>query len=457
MLRTDRTGRLLAAAVLALAAAAPAAAQQRTAVDIPFEKYTLDNGLEVILAPDPTLPTVAVDLWYNVASRDERQGRTGFAHLFEHMMFEGSQNVARGDHVALLRSAGSTDLNGTTNEDRTNYYQVVPPNRLNLALWLEADRMRSLNVTAEQLRVQQEAVKEEKRMRVDNVPYASSVYHARYTGPYDPRTCFSYGHTIIGSMEDLNAATLTDVQDFFRTYYAPNNVTLALAGDFDPAQARQLIQEYFGSIPRSPQPAPEVQCTQPFTRLPARDTIHDPNATLPAFQSVYGMVEASHADAYALELLGSILGGGESSRIQQRLVRTEKAAQTVSVGAVQRRGPGLFTVLAIANQGVAADRLEKLADEEIAKVREGGVTAAELQRAKNQLRSQRIRGLQSAIGRAEALNRYEFFYGDASHIRGDLDRYMAVTREDVQRVARKYLDPANRLVVITLPARAASR
>jgi predicted Zn-dependent peptidase len=455
MLQPNRTGRLLAA-VLAFAAA-PAAAQQRTTVDIPFEKYTLDNGLEVILAPDPSLPSVAVDLWYNVSSRNERQGRTGFAHLFEHMMFEGSQNVARGDHIALLRSAGSTDLNGTTNEDRTNYYQVVPPNRLNLALWLEADRMRSLNVTAEQLRVQQEAVKEEKRMRVDNVPYASSVYHARYTGAYNPQTCFSYGHTIIGSMDDLNAATLADVQDFFRTYYAPNNVTLTLAGDFDTAQAKQLIQEYFGSIPRSPQEAPEVQCTQPFTHLPARDTIRDPNATLPAFQAVYGTVEASHADAYALELLGTILGGGESSRIQQRLVRTEKAAQGASVGAVQRRGPGLFTVFAVANQGVAADRLEKLTDEEVARIRQGGVTAAELQRAKNQIRSQGIRGLQSALGRAEALNRYEFFYGDASHIRGDLDRYMAVTREDVQRVARKYLDPQNRLVVVTLPERAASR
>ncbi|MET0397879.1 MAG: pitrilysin family protein [Longimicrobiaceae bacterium] len=455
MLQPNRTGRLLAAA-LALAAA-PVAAQQRTSVDIPFEKYTLDNGLEVILAPDSTLPTVAVDLWYNVSSRDERQGRTGFAHLFEHMMFEGSQNVARGDHVALLRSAGATDLNGTTNEDRTNYYQVVPPNRLNLALWLEADRMRSLNVTAEQLRVQQEAVKEEKRMRIDNVPYVSSVYHARYTGPYSPESCFAYGHTIIGSMEDLSAATLTDVQDFFRTYYAPNNVTLTLAGDFDPAQAKEMIREYFGSIPRSPRQAPTVQCTQPFSRFPARDTIRDPNASLPAYQAVYGTVEASHADSYALELLGSILGGGESSRIQQRLVRTEKAAQGASAGAQQRRGPGLFVVFAVANQGVAADRLEKLADEEIARVRDGGVTAAELERAKNQLRARNIRALQTSIGRAEALNRYEFFLGDASMIRNDLDKYMAVTREDVQRVARRYLDPQNRLVVVTAPARAASR
>ena len=219
---------------------------------------------------------------------------------------------------------------------------MVPPTGLNLALWLEADRMRSLNVTAEQLRVQQEAVKEEKRMRVDNVPYASSVYHARYNGPYSAETCFSYGHQIIGSMEDLSAATLQDVQDFFRTYYAPNNVTLTLAGDFDPAQAKQLIQEYFGDIPRSPQPAPEVQCAEPFSRLPARDTIRDPNAALPGFQAVYGTVEGPPADNYALEVLGSILGGGESSRIQQRLVRTEKAAQGASASNVQRPGPGVF-------------------------------------------------------------------------------------------------------------------
>ena len=455
MLQPNRTGRLIA--VLLALAAAPAAspAQQRTAVDIPFEKYTLDNGLRVILAPDPTLPAVAVDVWYDVGSRNERQGRTGFAHLFEHMMFEGSQNVARGEHLSLLLTAGAANLNGTTNEDRTNYYQVVPPSRLNLALWLEADRLRSLNVTAEQLRVQQEAVKEEKRMRMDNVPYVSSIQHARYTGSYAPG-CFPYAHTVIGSMEDLNAADISDVQAFFRTYYAPNNAVLSIAGDFDPAQAKRLVQEYFGDIPRG-SAAPAVECAEPFAHLPARDTIRDPNATLPAVQAVYGTVEAGHPDSYALQLLGSILGSGESSRIQQRLVRGEKAAQTAFAGAVTRRGPGLFATLAIANQGVAPDRLEQLLGEEIAKVRDRGVTAAELERAKNRYRAQAVRGLQTSIGRAEALNRYEVFMGDASLIRTDLDRYMAVTREDVQRVARKYLDPQNRLVVVTLPGRTASR
>ncbi len=454
MRHTHRTGRMLAA--LFALAALPAAAQQRTGLDIPIEKYRLENGLEVILSPDRSLPAVAVDLWYDVGSRNERPGRTGFAHLFEHMMFEGSQNVARGEHISMLLAAGSNNLNGTTNEDRTNYFQVVPPSRLNLALWLEADRMRSLDVTAEKLRIQQEAVKEERRMRVENIPYVPSLYHALYTGPYDPQGCFAYAHTIIGSMEDLNAANLDDVRAFFKQYYAPNNAVLTVAGDFDPAQAKQLIREYFGSIPSAPQPA-AVECPRPFTRLPARDTIRDANVTLPAVTAVYGGVGVGHPDSYALQLLGTILGGGESSRFQQRLVREEKAAQNALSGTQIRRGPGIVLFRAIANQGVTADRLEQLTEEEIAKVRDAGVTAEELQRVKNQFRAQTIRGLQTALGRAEALNRYEIFAGDASLIRTDLDRYLAVTREDVQRVARKYLDPGNRLVIVTLPASAAAK
>ncbi|MBV9774424.1 MAG: insulinase family protein [Gemmatimonadetes bacterium] len=455
MLQPHRTGRLLAAA-LVLGAAAPAAAQQGTAVNIPFEKYTLANGLEVILAPDRSLPAVAIDLWYNVGSRNEPAGRTGFAHLFEHMMFEGSQNVGRQEHISMLMGAGSANLNGTTNEDRTNYYEVVPPNRVNLALWLESDRMRSLNVSAEKLHVQQEAVKEEKRMRVDNVPYVPSLYQALYTASYNPQTCFAYGHTIIGSMEDLNAASLSDVQSFFKTYYAPSNATLTLTGDFDPAQVKGLIQQYFSDIPSVPK-APEVQCTQPFAHFPARDTVQDPNATLPAYMASYGAVALGTPDSYALQLLGSILGSGESSRLQQRLVRQEKAASNVVAGAQLRRGPGIMLFWVTPNQGVALDRVEALTDEEIARVRDGGVTQAELDRVKNQYRSQAVRGLQTAFGRAEALNRYELFYGDASLIRTDLDRYMAVTREDIQRVARQYLVPNNRLVIVTLPASAAKK
>lgn len=437
------------AAVLAVAAAAlPAAAQQ---VNLPFEQYRLENGLRVILAPDPSTPVVAVNLWYDVGSRNERAGRTGFAHLFEHMMFEGSENAPKGEHSRLLRAAGATNLNASTSEDRTNYYQVVPPSRMNLALWLESDRMKALQVTEAQLRNQQEIVKEERRLRVDNAPYSPSLNLAR-TVPFSASTCFSYSHDVIGSMADLDSARIEDVQQFFRTYYAPNNATLTLTGDFDPAQARQLIQQYFGSIP-SAQAPPPVQCESPFTDLPRRDTIRDANAALPAFMSAYGAVPLTHPDAYALDLLSNIMGSGNSSRLNQRLVKQERAASLAVLFSDLRRGPGLMFFYLRANQGVDAARLEALLDEEIEKLLRDGVTEAELQRAKNQQRAGFIRGLQTAMGRAETLQRYALYFGDPAELRNDLARFDAVTREDVLRVARQYLRPENRAVVVTIPGR----
>jgi zinc protease len=443
--------RVTAAALALLAAAAPAAAQGASTVDIPFESYRLQNGLRVILAPDPATPVVAVNLWYDVGSRNERAGRTGFAHLFEHMMFEGSQNAPKGEHSRLLRAAGASNLNASTSEDRTNYYQVVPPSRMNLALWLEADRMRALNVTSEQLANQQEIVKEERRLRIDNAPYGPSQLLAS-TGPYDPQGCFAYGHEVIGSMDDLNAARIEDVQQFFRTYYAPNNATLTLVGDFDPAVARRLIQEYFGSIPSGP-PPPPVECNEPFRNLPRRDTVRDANATLPAILASYGAVPVGHPDSYALELLGLIMGDGASSRFNQRLVKQERAAGFAVFFRDLRRGPGLITAYARANQGVDAGRLEQLIDEEIARVVSGGVTDAELQRARNQMRARFIRSLQTAMGKAEALQRFTLYFGDPAAIRTAMDPYLAVTAADIQRVARQYLRPENRAVVITLPGR----
>jgi zinc protease len=444
--------RTLAAALALLGAAAPARAQDAAQVNVPFETYRLDNGLRVILAPDPGTPVVAVNLWYDVGSRNERAGRTGFAHLFEHMMFEGSQNAPKGEHSRLLRAAGATGLNASTSEDRTNYYQVVPPSRMNLALWLESDRMRSLQVTAAQLQNQQEIVKEERRLRVDNAPYSPALNLAR-TAPYSASTCFSYSHDVIGSMDDLNAARIEDVQDFFRTYYAPGNATLTLVGDFDPAVARRMIDEYFAGIPAAAAPPP-VTCDSPFTNLPRRDTVYDANAPLPAFMSAYGAVPIGHADSYALELLGTIMGGGSSSRLNQRLVKQERAASFAVLFPDLRRGPGLMFFYLRANQGVDAARLESLLDEEIQKVLTEGVTEAELDRAKNQQRAGFIRGLQTAMGRAESLQSYTLYYGDPAAIRTDLQRYQAVTRDDVMRVARQYLRPENRGVVVTLPGRA---
>ncbi|MDQ3309701.1 MAG: insulinase family protein [Gemmatimonadota bacterium] len=432
-----------------------AAAQARpTAGNIPIETYRLDNGLRVILSPDRSTPVVAVNVWYDVGSRNERAGRTGFAHLFEHMMFQGSANVAKTEHLQLIERAGGS-MNGTTSADRTNYFQTLPANRLNLGLWLEADRMRSLDITAENLKNQQEVVKEERRLRIDNAPYGSSSLAAAYEVPYNSESCFAYGHTVIGSMEDLNAAELSDVRDFFSTYYAPNNATLTVVGDFEIARARQLIQEYFGDIRRGTPPAP-VQCEKPFSHLPVRRTIEDRNANLPALFASYGMPDASSPDVYALSLLGDILGSGESSRLHQRLVKQERAALQVQTSADIRRGPGLFTAFALPNQGVPVDRVEALINEEIEKVRRNGVTADELNKARNRYRARTVFGRQTALGRAEALQYFAHFHGDPAAYQTVFDRYMAVTRDDIRRVANQYLTPQNRALVLTQPAARAS-
>ena len=443
-------------AALALLATAPAAAQQAQgppAGDVPFETFRLENGLRVILAPERTTPVVSVNVWYDVGSRNERPGRTGFAHLFEHMMFQGSQNIGKTEHMQLVERAGGS-LNGTTSEDRTNYFQTLPSNRLNLGLWLEADRMRSLAVTKENFENQREVVKEERRMRVENQPYVGSVLTALYEAPYNAEGCFGYAHNVIGSMDDLNAARVEDVQQFFDTYYRPNNATLTISGDFDPAEARQLVQQYFADIPNGGAP-PAFTCTSPFTGLPERQTINDANANLPALSMVFGVPEAKHADAYALELLSAILLDGESSRLNQRLVKQEKAALAVQSLSSNRRGPGLFGMLAIANQGVAAERLEKLLSEEVEKVVRNGVSAAELQKAKNRQRAQTVRSRQTVHGRAEALQWFVHFHGDPAALRDDLARYDAVTRDDVRRVAQQYLTPSNRAVIVTQPGPAA--
>jgi zinc protease len=440
-------------AVLLLAGALPATAQQAPQPgDIPHVTYRLDNGLRVILAQDRTLPVVAVNVWYDVGSRNERPGRSGFGHLFEHLMFQGSQNVARGEHMQLVQRAGG-NLNASITEDRTNYFQTLPPDRYNLGLWLESDRMRSLQITHENMRREIEVVKEERRLRIDNAPYGTSQLEMFYYAPYDASTCFPYGHSVIGSMEDLDAAELRDVQEFFATYYAPNNATLTLVGDFDMEEARGLIQEYFGGIPSGHQPE-QVRCTEPFSHLPVRRTMNDGNATLPALWISYGTVSADNPDSYALTLLATILGGGESSRLHQRLVRQEQAAVQAQALASRRRGPGLFGVIAIANQGVEAARLEALIDEEIARIRDQGVTAAELERAQNQARAQAVRGRQSAMGRAEALQWFAHFHGDPGAVRTDLERFMAVTREDIRRVANRYVVNNNRAVIVTQPGTA---
>jgi predicted Zn-dependent peptidase len=418
---------------------------------IQLDTFVLGNGLRVVLAPDHSTQVVAVNVWYNVGSRNEQLGRTGFAHLFEHMMFQGSGNVAKGGHMAMVEQAGG-QMNGSTADDRTNYWEVLPSNRYNMGLWLEADRMRSLAINQANFENQRETVKEERRLRIDNQPYTGAFLKG-VTAPFDPKTCFAYGHELIGSMTDLNAAKVEDVKAFFDLYYAPNNATLTLVGDFDPADAKQLIQQYFGSIPRA-KDAPPVTCDAKFNAGEKRETVTDDKATLPALLRIYLVPEYKNQDHAALELLATILGAGESSRMNRAIAREAKAALATQVGldvTGPHRGPSTFAALAIANQGVTTDSLDRLISIEIAKVVADGVTDAELTKAKNSRRAGAIFGRQQALNTAEAIQSASMFLGSAEAINTDLDRYMKVTKDDIKRVAQRYLRPDNSTVILIKP------
>ena len=431
-----------AAVLLASMLGAPLAAQKPAPLKL--DSYTLPNGLQVILAEDHTAPVVAVDVTYNVGSRNESPGRTGFAHLFEHLMFEGSAHVKKGEHMGMLETAGSAGFNGSTIEDRTNYYEPLPSNRLNLGLWLEADRMRSLDVTDEKFHNQREAVKEERRLRVDNQPYSKVIFEEGYKA-IDPASCYAYSHSIIGSMADLDAATTADVQGFFKTYYAPNNATLVITGDFQPADVKQLVAQYFADIPRAA-PAPLVTCTPSFNAGARRERVVDTKATLPAVLKYFTVPSYDSPDYPALELLATIVGRGESSRLNRALAREQKVALTTQVFVDPfgpRRGPGPFLFLAIANNGVSVDTLEARLGQQVALLATSGVTDDELLKAKNAWRAQAIAERSRAMSLAQAIQRANLFLGSADRLDTDFDRYGAVTTDDIKRVAATYLRPEN--------------
>ncbi|MEP6730995.1 MAG: pitrilysin family protein [bacterium] len=439
------------ASVLALAAAPVPALRAQGVGRIQLDTFVLDNGLKVVLAPDHSTQVVAVNVWYNVGSRNEQAGRTGFAHLFEHMMFQGSANVPKGTHMSMIAQAGG-QMNGSTQDDRTNYWEVLPSNRYNMGLWLEADRMRSLAITQANFENQRETVKEERRLRIDNQPYTGAFLKG-VTAPFDSKSCFAYGHELIGSMTDLNAAKTEDVKAFFDLYYTPNNATLTVVGDFDPAEAKQLIKQYFASIPRA-KDAPPVTCDAKFNAGEKRETVTDEKATLPALLRIFLVPEYKNQDHAALELLATILGGGESSRMNRAIARDAKAALTTQVlldVTGPHRGPSTFAALAIANQGVTTDSLDKLISAEIAKVAADGVTDAELSKAKNSRRADVIFGKQEALNTAEAIQSANMYLGDPGAINTDLARYMKVTKEDLMRVAKQYLRPDNSTVILIKP------
>ncbi len=313
---------------------------------LPIRREQLDNGLRVVLSPDWTVPTVGIAVYYDVGSRNEVRGRSGFAHLFEHMMFQGSENVAKGEHFSLIMNRGGS-MNGTTSEDRTNYFETLPSNELALGLWLEADRMRSLAVTEENFENQRQVVMEEFRQSYLNQPYAKSFLRINELafGDYWP-----YAHSTIGAMEDLENAPLSAVQQFWQTYYAPNNAVVSISGDFDPDEAMQLIHRYFASVPSREVPDFEPPPLSPQTSE-RTDTIEDPLAERPAFHVAWHIPPDREHDHYALEMLSLVLGDGESSRLYQELVKEREYMQSVSVSTDDRRGPDLFSVWGIVSQG----------------------------------------------------------------------------------------------------------
>jgi len=422
---------------------------------IQFEQFTLPNGLRVIYSEDHSTPIVTVDVWYEVGSRNERPGRSGFAHLFEHMMFEGSAHVKKSAHGQLVERAGGI-YNGSTAEDRTNYFETVPSNRLNLALWLEADRMRSLAITEQSFENQRQAVKEERRLRVDNQPYAGA-FSDGLTWPFDSTSCFPYAHTVIGSMADLDAAKLPDVQAFFDTYYAPNNATLVVVGDFAPAELRRLVNQDFAGVPSHAEPEPP-RCDAATAKGPARREVHDAQANLDLVMRLYRIPEHRNADTPALEILNIIVGQGESSRLNVSVVRREKAA--VGAGSLlnpfgSRNGPGVWAAYGIVNQGVPSNRLDSLLSLQLDSIRANGITTDELDKAKNIVRAGFIANRETTLGKAEELHHYHLFHNALEDINGDLSRLLAVTAADVKRVANTYLDPTNLVLVIVRAGTAA--
>lgn len=438
----SRIARSLGTATLLLAG--PLTAQER----LQYDDSRLDNGLRVILVEDHSVPVVTIDLWYNVGSANERPHRSGFAHLFEHMMFQGSAHAARGMHRDLIAQAGGS-MNGTTNEDRTAYFETLPANRLNLGLWLEADRMRSLAITSENFENQRKAVQEERRLRIDNQPYANAQVEG-LTMMFDSTACFPYAHSVIGSMDDLNAAQVQDVQAFFDLYYAPENATLVVVGDFDPDATQDLIRDYFGDIPVGAAPPP-VQCEVPLGTQAIRKTWEDPLANLPMVIIAHRVPAHEVADTRALQILANILGQGESSRLNLALVREKKTALVAASQIDSRRYAGQFLTLGITNQGTSAEELADQLQAEIARIVESGVSRDELEKAKNSYRHGDIFGRQTTMQVAQSIQHYAHFHESLDDIYTDLDGYMRVTADDIRRVARKYLTPENSMTLLVVP------
>jgi zinc protease len=410
--------------------------------------YRLSNGLRVVLNEDHSAPLVAVNLWYHVGSKNERVGRTGFAHLFEHMLFSGSEHIGNNEHFRYVQSVGGV-LNGTTFFDRTNYFETLPSNYLALGLWLESDRMGFFlpALTQEKLDIQREVVKEERRQRYDNVPYGTSFERLLHLA-YDPD--YSYHWPTIGSMEDLGNASLDDIREFFSTWYRPDNCVLTLVGDFIPDEAKQLVEQYFGDI-------------APGGSFPKFDLVRKPlegerrevfasQVQLPRITRLYHLPKMGDVDWIHADLLSSILASDKASRLERALVHDQQIAQDVAAYVLPTEATGMLLMHATAREDVTAEAIEAALDAEIARVATDGVTEDELTRAKNRAEVDYAHQLETYDSRADLLAMFATYFGDPSLVHRWLDPYRNATVEDMKRVAAQYLVANNRATTVFVPA-----
>lgn len=416
-------------------------AVQAQSKPIKFEKYTLPNGLKVILHQDKSAPVVAVSALYHVGSKNEDTSKTGFAHFFEHLMFEGSENIKRGEFDKYTSNAGGYN-NANTTQDRTYYFELFPSNQYALGLWLESERMLHAKIEDIGVETQKEVVKEEKRQRIDNQPYGTII------GEVFKRAfkVHPYRWQPIGSLEHLSSAKLQDFIDFYNTFYVPNNCVLSVAGDFDIAEAKQKINDYFATIPMGKKPIPRPTVVEPPLDGEVRDVIED-NIQLPAVIQAYRAPKQGTEEYYAFNVLSTILSGGNSSRLNKTIVDEKQLAVASGAFNYALEDAGLFITYGIANAGVDPEVLEKNIDSLVAEVKQKLVSEKEFQKVKNQTTTEFVTRNATMQGIAETLANYEVYFGDANLINTEIDKFNKVTREDLLKVANKYLNKNNRVVL----------
>ncbi len=443
------TGILIALSAVTLAVAAPP-----SDLHIPFDKYKLQNGMRVVLARDTAVPVIALYVIYDVGARSEEKGRTGFAHLFEHMMFEGSANIKKGEHFKYVQANGG-EMNGSTHPDYTDYFETMPSNKLALALWLESDRMRSLAITPENLKNQQEAVKQEKRLSFDNQPYNTAIIDSWPALTYGN---FQSSHSLIGSYEDLEAASVDDVSKFFRTYYAPNNAVLVIAGDFENAEAKKLVEQYFGNIPSQPQPK-RPDMTEPVRTEGKQTTVVDQHAQVPAIVIGWPAPTRHSPEFYALGMLDAVLTSGQSSRLQLDLVKGKQSVLQYEANPGwpfesmnDFKDPGEYAAFLLYKPNYKPQQIVDQIQEEMDRIAKQGIDETELERVKAVLRFQKITGLQSSLARARLLGQFEMLDGKPEMVDQDFTNLFAVTSAQIQAVAKKYLTAARHDVLVIQPA-----